>query len=375
MSIQVMSRVWLDSDQSGSDLLLLLALADNANDDGVCWPSIKHLAQKIRMCERSVINIIKRLEESGELYVAHRRNSGNRYLVATSMSVAQVVSGLKGLGFTESEVQKRISANFSYETYCSYISATSLQLDKCNQVAYEPSLNHHVEPSCSADEKSPAGETDQTAEKRSAGETDQAADIEEELFGDATPPPRETLPPGMSPTEWVQGRTVRATQRWAENQGAKPWTNWHPTAVSRGRNGVSAESLQRVGWLIENKTGLVPTDSEWSGWLKACVSIYQAAEGDFDVIAEGVDETWKRRDKQYRPHHANGFVGEVRKANADRKQAEENAVVAMVYDPETKKVMPDPQGRSPKEIFEQEQAEQLARQKRLARMVAERGDA
>jgi hypothetical protein len=34
MSVRVMSAVWDTADVSGAKLLLLLALADNANDDG-----------------------------------------------------------------------------------------------------------------------------------------------------------------------------------------------------------------------------------------------------------------------------------------------------------------------------------------------------
>jgi hypothetical protein len=39
MSIKVMSQVWEHSTRKGTRLLLLLALADFANDEGICYPA------------------------------------------------------------------------------------------------------------------------------------------------------------------------------------------------------------------------------------------------------------------------------------------------------------------------------------------------
>ena len=68
MSIRVMSHVWEHSQHKGGDLLLLLAIADHADDHGQAFPSIKLLAQKTRMTERNVQLVIKRLTHSIELH-------------------------------------------------------------------------------------------------------------------------------------------------------------------------------------------------------------------------------------------------------------------------------------------------------------------
>ena len=47
MSIRVMTQVWDTSEQKGSALLLLLALADHAADDGFCWPGIQPDCQAV----------------------------------------------------------------------------------------------------------------------------------------------------------------------------------------------------------------------------------------------------------------------------------------------------------------------------------------
>lgn len=64
-----MTRVWDHSRHSGAALLLLLALADSANEDGVCWPSLRRLGERTRLPERSVVRVMHRLVESGELEV------------------------------------------------------------------------------------------------------------------------------------------------------------------------------------------------------------------------------------------------------------------------------------------------------------------
>ena len=64
-----MTRVWEFSQAAGTDLLVLLALADNANDEGECWPSIRYVAQKCRIDTRTTQRRIRSLEELGEVVV------------------------------------------------------------------------------------------------------------------------------------------------------------------------------------------------------------------------------------------------------------------------------------------------------------------
>ena len=87
MSIKVMNNVWQHSPQKGSKLLLLLALADHCNDDGVCWPSHSHLAEKIRMSSRQTKRLMSQLEEEHEIESKRRftnggRQTSNYYLLA-----------------------------------------------------------------------------------------------------------------------------------------------------------------------------------------------------------------------------------------------------------------------------------------------------
>lgn len=113
MSIRVMSLVWEHSKQQGSALLVLLAIADFADDDGYCYPSVERLAHKSRMSVRNVRYILRQLEESGELVIERGggRRRPNRYRVmvqpAEEKTLQQVsVKDFQGKNFTETQRQK-----------------------------------------------------------------------------------------------------------------------------------------------------------------------------------------------------------------------------------------------------------------------------
>ena len=91
MSIEVATYVWRNSKHKGTDLLLLLAIADHSNGDGQCWPSIARLAKMARVSESHAKNVIRKLKKSGELSVVvnagGKFESGqtNMYYVNTSL--------------------------------------------------------------------------------------------------------------------------------------------------------------------------------------------------------------------------------------------------------------------------------------------------
>lgn len=83
MSLDVMTAVWKHSDAKGTDLLLLLALADNADDEGFCFPSYPYLAAKTRMSDRTVRRRITELCDTDELTLVASGRGGrsNEYMV------------------------------------------------------------------------------------------------------------------------------------------------------------------------------------------------------------------------------------------------------------------------------------------------------
>ncbi len=65
----VSAEVWKRSRQSGSALLLLLALADYADDAALAWPRVETLAAKARLRERHARRLLRQLEEAGEISI------------------------------------------------------------------------------------------------------------------------------------------------------------------------------------------------------------------------------------------------------------------------------------------------------------------
>ena len=55
--------------------LVLIKLADNANDNGECWPSYQHIADQCEISRRSVIIHVNKLEEMGFLKKKYRKGS------------------------------------------------------------------------------------------------------------------------------------------------------------------------------------------------------------------------------------------------------------------------------------------------------------
>ena len=75
MSIHLTSAVWKHSRQQKSGaLLVLLAIADYANERGIAWPAVSTLARKARMSTRNAQRWLRCLERDGELKVL--RNQG-----------------------------------------------------------------------------------------------------------------------------------------------------------------------------------------------------------------------------------------------------------------------------------------------------------
>jgi hypothetical protein len=86
MSIKIMTAVWDREDLSSTQKLVLLALADWANDEGLCWPSINRLAIKASLTSRAVQKTIRSLEDAGFIRREEVLGKGNRYWISTPLN-------------------------------------------------------------------------------------------------------------------------------------------------------------------------------------------------------------------------------------------------------------------------------------------------
>lgn len=89
MSIKCMDRVWETSSVGGSALLVLLAIADHAHDDGSgAFPSTATIARKTKLTTRQVVRLIHNLEAANELRVQRRAGPSrtNLYTVLSGLA-------------------------------------------------------------------------------------------------------------------------------------------------------------------------------------------------------------------------------------------------------------------------------------------------
>ena len=75
MSIKIMNKVWDTHCETHTQKLILISLADNANDQGVCWPSIDYMALRCDLSRQAVINQIEHLTKLG--FIKVRKSDGH----------------------------------------------------------------------------------------------------------------------------------------------------------------------------------------------------------------------------------------------------------------------------------------------------------
>lgn len=78
MSIRLMNLAW-QVQLTSTQKLVLIAMADWSNDEGICWPSIAKLANKTSLSERGLRMVIRSLEDLGLVDTQQKPGKGNLY--------------------------------------------------------------------------------------------------------------------------------------------------------------------------------------------------------------------------------------------------------------------------------------------------------
>ncbi|MCA3274505.1 MAG: helix-turn-helix domain-containing protein, partial [Roseomonas sp.] len=83
MSHNLVRAVWERKDLDASERLVLLSLADHADEDGFCYPSVKRICERTSLAERTVQGTIKKLVGRGFVSVRYGqgRNGTNAFVV------------------------------------------------------------------------------------------------------------------------------------------------------------------------------------------------------------------------------------------------------------------------------------------------------
>jgi len=80
MSLRAMAAVWELNLPTQTEKLVLLALADHADDDGFCYPGRKYVARKCGITDRHVTRLFNHFQELGilEINEQHKDNGGQK---------------------------------------------------------------------------------------------------------------------------------------------------------------------------------------------------------------------------------------------------------------------------------------------------------
>jgi hypothetical protein len=258
MSTTISTRVWKKSKHSGNALVLLLKLADNANDDGYCWPSIEYISEHMNVSTRTVIRLTMKLEECGDLFVMHSRRTGNQYIVRTGMTDAEFAASLKKhFGFDD----QKISDILLCDTSVSSDVTLSVSSD-VTSVSQEPSVTVNEPPHGAI------------APKRAVGEA-----LLDEVFG----PRRDNGP-------------APPTRHWSEAM-KDAWAMWGADSDEVSKRlralGDRAHVVQRLGHALDTRYGLRPLwgrRQDVKSWMTGLVQCIDLAEGDEKLVLQAARE-------------------------------------------------------------------------------------
>ena len=140
MSVKIMSMVFDRYPNGGGEMVLALAIADHAHDDGTSiYPSIKQLAVKTRQSERTVQYQLRRLEECGWLVLDNSGNGGRNQRREYHIAI----EWLKGADFAllpKGAIHSTKGANGD-------IKGADSGTKGCSQLHPHITVNNHQEPS------------------------------------------------------------------------------------------------------------------------------------------------------------------------------------------------------------------------------------
>jgi hypothetical protein len=119
MSVKWISQVWQSSPYRGERLLLHLALADFASDEGVCWPSQSTLARKARCSVNWVRLSIAQMVRDDLIEIVEPAGAGRgkvgKYRLLGHTDKGHTDDGLStGIGHTVSAVRPHSDTSHTY---------------------------------------------------------------------------------------------------------------------------------------------------------------------------------------------------------------------------------------------------------------------
>lgn len=153
MSVKVMSYVWDITTFKGSDKLVMLCLADHADDAGLCWPSIETIARKSGVSPTTVKSTLKKLEAGGWVVKKNQfKKADTGRLVRSSNQYQLPVLLLKKKAdeqtdFEQSNFVRSKVEHSKFEQTKQYEGVGQISTGGRSKSGYKPSIDPPIEPS------------------------------------------------------------------------------------------------------------------------------------------------------------------------------------------------------------------------------------
>ena len=148
MSIRVMSYVWDIPLFKGSDKLVMLCLADHADDKGICWPSIDTIARKSGVSPTTVKTTLKKLEAGGWIFKKNQfKKADTGRLVRSNNQYQLPVMLLKKKADEQTDFEQSNFVHSKFEQTKELGGVGQISTGGRAESGYKPSIDPPIEPS------------------------------------------------------------------------------------------------------------------------------------------------------------------------------------------------------------------------------------
>lgn len=115
MSNKALNWAFDDEKHKGNERLLIIAIADQCNDEGFCYPSTTTLAKKVNVTKPTIKRLLKSLRDSGDVGIVLRPGTSSHYYLNAYRKECglEVVESTETESLTDeqkAEIGKRIKA-------------------------------------------------------------------------------------------------------------------------------------------------------------------------------------------------------------------------------------------------------------------------
>lgn len=153
MSISIMTKVFKESKTKGSARLVLLSLADNASDEGYCWPEISTIARRANVTVNTARTVMHCFAKIGLVRIEGRRTkdgsrqTSNGYHIVTEkigddFISSELVHEMSSPSVRKQREEYRKKLNPSKKEKLNYDEEEKLNYSEAEKLNYDESNRH-----------------------------------------------------------------------------------------------------------------------------------------------------------------------------------------------------------------------------------------